>query len=121
MLRLTTHIEWADNCGALESVATFLHSLEENQWFHLGSDCLEQRIVDRLVSERRMTRKIERRFNVTSRFENRKNDHILDTGRRFQVSAKVDFRRAFNPAFLTNDIRHRFCLQLPLRVLGTSA
>jgi hypothetical protein len=36
MLRLETHIEWADKYGALESVKTFLHSLEEDQWFHLG-------------------------------------------------------------------------------------
>jgi len=38
MLRLTAHIEWADKFGALESVATFLHSLREDEWFHLG-DC----------------------------------------------------------------------------------
>jgi len=36
MLRLETHVEWADKWGALESVQRFLHSLQENQCFHLG-------------------------------------------------------------------------------------
>jgi hypothetical protein len=36
MLRLTSHIEWADKWGALEPVSVFLRSLQENQWFHLG-------------------------------------------------------------------------------------
>jgi hypothetical protein len=35
-LRLTAHIEWAEEWGALETVEAFLYSLEENQWFHLG-------------------------------------------------------------------------------------
>jgi hypothetical protein len=35
-LRLTAHIEWAKEWGALEAVKSFLYSLDENQWFHLG-------------------------------------------------------------------------------------
>ena len=36
MLRLATHIEWADRHGALESVAVFLRTLREDEWFHLS-------------------------------------------------------------------------------------
>jgi hypothetical protein len=35
-LRLTAHIEWANEWGALETIKTFLYSLGESQWFHLG-------------------------------------------------------------------------------------
>ena len=36
MLRLTEHLEWAADHGALESVARFLRGLTEEDWFHLG-------------------------------------------------------------------------------------
>lgn len=36
MLRVAEHIEWAAEHGALKSVATFLHGLREDQWFHRG-------------------------------------------------------------------------------------
>lgn len=36
MLRLTEHIEWAADHGALASVARFLRGLTEEDWFHLG-------------------------------------------------------------------------------------
>lgn len=36
MLRLTEHIEWAAQHGALDSVARFLHELREEDWFHIG-------------------------------------------------------------------------------------
>ena len=35
-LRLVEHIEWAAEHGALESVATFLRGLREDEWFHRG-------------------------------------------------------------------------------------
>ena len=35
-LRLVEHIEWAAEHGALESVATFLRGLREEEWFHVG-------------------------------------------------------------------------------------
>jgi hypothetical protein len=36
MPRLTEHIEWAAQHGALDSVARFLHELREEDWFHIG-------------------------------------------------------------------------------------
>lgn len=36
MLRLAEHIEWAAKHGALESVASFLRGLCEEDWFHIG-------------------------------------------------------------------------------------
>ena len=36
MLRLTEHIEWAEEHGALEPVAHFLRELREEDWFHVG-------------------------------------------------------------------------------------
>ena len=36
MLRLVEHIQWAEKHGALESAATFLHKLNEEDWHHLG-------------------------------------------------------------------------------------
>lgn len=36
MLRLAEHIEWAAEHGALETVATFLRGLREDEWFHSG-------------------------------------------------------------------------------------
>jgi len=36
VLRLAEHIEWAAGHGALESVATFLRGLREDEWFHFG-------------------------------------------------------------------------------------
>ncbi len=36
MLRLAEHIEWAEQHGALESVANFLRELREEDWFHVG-------------------------------------------------------------------------------------
>jgi len=36
MLRLAEHIEWAAEHGALETVATFLRGLREEEWFHSG-------------------------------------------------------------------------------------
>ena len=36
MLRLTEHIEWAAQHGALDSVARFLRELNEEDWFHIG-------------------------------------------------------------------------------------
>lgn len=36
MLRLTEHIEWAAQHGALESAAHFLRGLREVDWFHIG-------------------------------------------------------------------------------------
>jgi hypothetical protein len=36
MLRLETHIRWADRFGVLETVAAYLHNLREEEWFHLG-------------------------------------------------------------------------------------
>ena len=36
MLRLTEHIRWAVDRGALESVSGFLRGLREDQWFHIG-------------------------------------------------------------------------------------
>lgn len=35
-LRLLDHIEWAYAHGALNVVDTFLRSLPEEQWFHIG-------------------------------------------------------------------------------------
>jgi hypothetical protein len=36
MLRLETHIEWANRFGALDAVDEFLRNLREEEWFHLG-------------------------------------------------------------------------------------
>ena len=36
MLRLAEHIEWAAQNGALESVASFLRELREEDWLHIG-------------------------------------------------------------------------------------
>ena len=36
MLRLTEHIEWAADHGALELIAAFLRGLNEDEWLHLG-------------------------------------------------------------------------------------
>ena len=36
MLRLVEHIEWAEQHGALESIARFLRELREEDWFHIG-------------------------------------------------------------------------------------
>jgi hypothetical protein len=36
MTRLTEHIEWADQHGVLKEVDTFLRSLPESEWAHLG-------------------------------------------------------------------------------------
>ena len=36
MLRVAEHIEWAAEHGALETVATFLRGLREDEWFHSG-------------------------------------------------------------------------------------
>jgi len=36
MISLAGHIEWAAKQGALESVAIFLRSLREEDWFHSG-------------------------------------------------------------------------------------
>src|SRR5687768_14188326 len=36
MLRLSEHIEWADNHSALAAIATFLRNLREEDWHHLG-------------------------------------------------------------------------------------
>ena len=36
MFRLTEHIEWAAQHGALETVASFLRELREENWFHIG-------------------------------------------------------------------------------------
>jgi hypothetical protein len=36
MLRLAEHIEWAADHGALDSAATFLRGLREDEWFHLS-------------------------------------------------------------------------------------
>jgi hypothetical protein len=36
MLRLTEHIEWAAQHGALEPVARFLRELREEDWLHIG-------------------------------------------------------------------------------------
>ena len=36
MLRLATHIEWAEMHGSLPEVAAFLRKLAENEWHHLG-------------------------------------------------------------------------------------
>jgi len=36
MLRLTEHIEWAAQHGALDSTARFLRELREEYWFHIG-------------------------------------------------------------------------------------
>ena len=36
ILRVAEHIEWAAEHGALESVAAFLRSLREEEWFHFG-------------------------------------------------------------------------------------
>ena len=33
---MAEHIEWAAEHGALESVATFLRGLREDEWFHSG-------------------------------------------------------------------------------------
>lgn len=35
-LRLSEHIEWAHNHGALDQVDAFLRALPENQWHHAG-------------------------------------------------------------------------------------
>jgi hypothetical protein len=34
--RLVEHIRWAHDYGALDTVASFLRSLPENEWHHLG-------------------------------------------------------------------------------------
>ncbi len=34
MLRLTEHVEWAAERGALAAVAAFLRGLREDEWFH---------------------------------------------------------------------------------------
>ncbi len=36
MLRLEEHIRWADKQKALNGISTFLRSLPEDQWLHLG-------------------------------------------------------------------------------------
>ena len=36
MLRLAEHIEWASQHGTLESVASFLRNLDEEDWYHVG-------------------------------------------------------------------------------------
>jgi hypothetical protein len=36
MLRLTEHIEWAAQHGALDAVSGFLRELREEDWFHIG-------------------------------------------------------------------------------------
>ena len=36
MSRLEEHINWAAQHGALESVASFLRELREEDWFHVG-------------------------------------------------------------------------------------
>ena len=36
MLRLAEHIEWAAKHNALEPVGTFLRSLPERDWYHVG-------------------------------------------------------------------------------------
>ena len=36
MLRLAEHIEWANKHGCLDAVATYLRSLPEQDWHHLG-------------------------------------------------------------------------------------
>ena len=35
-LRLEEHIRWAEENGALEAVAAFLHGLPEEDWNHIG-------------------------------------------------------------------------------------
>lgn len=36
MLRLAEHIQWAEQYGALDTVAAFLRRLGEGDWFHIG-------------------------------------------------------------------------------------
>jgi hypothetical protein len=36
MLRLDEHIKWAERHGALSETDTFIRSLSEDQWHHLG-------------------------------------------------------------------------------------
>ena len=36
MLRMAEHIEWAAQHGTLESVASFLRNLREEDWYHVG-------------------------------------------------------------------------------------
>lgn len=36
MLRLSEHIEWAENHGELAPIAAFLRGLREEDWLHLG-------------------------------------------------------------------------------------
>ena len=36
MLRLKEHIEWAEQNGVLEEVDSFLRSLPETEWAHIG-------------------------------------------------------------------------------------
>ena len=36
MLRLEEHIRWAEENGALETVAAFVHGLPEEDWNHIG-------------------------------------------------------------------------------------
>jgi hypothetical protein len=37
MVRLVEHIEWAEKHNALSAIAKFLHSLREEDWFHVGA------------------------------------------------------------------------------------
>jgi len=36
MLRLREHLVWADQHGVLPAVASYLESLKEHEWLHLG-------------------------------------------------------------------------------------
>jgi len=36
MARLQEHIKWADQHGAIKAVESYLLSLSEEQWFHIG-------------------------------------------------------------------------------------
>lgn len=36
MVRLAMHIEWADRCGALDSISVYLRALREDEWCHLS-------------------------------------------------------------------------------------
>jgi hypothetical protein len=35
-LRLAEHIHWAERNGCLDEISNYLHSLREEDWFHLG-------------------------------------------------------------------------------------